>query len=172
MSKTYPRLSSKFVQHLDVPDYLQKWLYRGGSLTQQLTQLAQGHFYVLLKSEQYQRLTLQDSVWLAMPSHHVAWVRESELYGCQAVPWVKAKSIIPILSLQKQARQFKTLKQRPMGKLLFYRTQPMCERRVLYLPEGWTRQSCYTWHGCKLIVQETFLPEFELFLQQHGEKRL
>jgi len=34
------------------------------------------------------------------------------------------------------------------------------------LADGWTRQSCYTWHGCKFIVQETFLPAFEQFLQQ------
>ncbi|MFI8026208.1 chorismate--pyruvate lyase, partial [Acinetobacter baumannii] len=39
-------------------------------------------------------------------------------------------------------------------------------------PEGWTRQSCYTWHGCKFIVQETFLPAFEAFLYQQHDKEL
>lgn len=150
------------------PRHLQSWLYARGSLTEQLTRLAQGQFSVQLLNESYQRLSLADSLWLNMPHQHLAWVRESLLYGCEPNAWVKAKSIIPILSIHKQARQFKSLKQRPMGKLLFQRTQPACERRVLYLPDGWTRQSCYVWHGCKLIVQETFLPDFEEFLHEHS----
>ena len=68
----------------------------------------------------------------------------------------QSKSIFPILSLQKRARIFQHIGSKPIGWLLFQRTNPNCERRVIYLEEGWTRQSCYTWHGCKFIVQETF----------------
>ena len=68
---------------------------------------------------------------------------------------------------QKKARLFQHIGNKPIGWFLFQRTNPACERRVIHLEDGWTRQSCYTWHGCKFIVQETFLPAFEQFIRQH-----
>lgn len=148
------------------PPELKTWLFAQGSLTQQLTDAAGGIFKVQPIQEHYQRMTLLDSQWMSMPHQHTSWVRESYLFGCDAQPWVKAKSIFPILSIHSKARLFKHIRTKPIGKFLFQRTNPLCERRVLKLAEGWTRQSCYTWHGCKFIVQETFLPTFEQFLQQ------
>ena len=148
-----------------IPEALKSWLYASGSLTQQLTDLAQGTFKVEPFNEQFQRLRREDAQWMTMPFHHTAWVRESYLYGASEQPWVKAKSIFPIMSLQKRARIFQHLGTRPIGWFLFERTNPACERRIVYLKDGWTRQSCYTWHGCKFIVQETFLPTFEDFIQ-------
>lgn len=150
-----------------IPSQLKKWLYASGSLTQQLTDLGQGKFHVERIREHYQRLNLADSQWMGMPHHHIAWVRESYLYGSEQQAWVKAKSIFPILSLQKKARIFQHIGNQPIGRFLFQRTNPQCERRVIQLDEGWTRQSYYTWHGCKFIVQETFLPSFEQFIQHH-----
>ena len=89
----------------------------------------------------------------------------SEVTYIDEQPWVKAKSIFPILSLQKRARIFQHIGSKPIGWLLFQRTNPYCERRVIYLEDGWTRQSCYTWHGCKFIVQETFLPAFQQYIE-------
>ncbi|WP_273777171.1 chorismate--pyruvate lyase family protein [Acinetobacter sp. GSS19] len=150
------------MQH--IPAELKTWLYASGSLTEQLTQIAGGHFRVEPLQENFQRLSFADAQWMQMPYQHISWVRESYLYGCDAQPWVQAKSIFPILSLQGRARRFQHIGRMPIGKLLFQRTTPACERRVLWLEDGWTRQSCYTWHGCKFIVQETFLPSFETFL--------
>lgn len=151
--------------HQHIPEYLKPWLYAQGSLTQQLTQLANGQFRVEPVIEHFQRLTFEDAKWMKMPYQHTAWVRDVYLYGASEAPWVKAKSIFPILSLQKKARIFQHLGKKPIGWFLFQRTTPQCQRRVLYLPDGWTRQSCYTWHDCQFIVQETFLTEFERFLQ-------
>jgi chorismate lyase len=144
---------------------LKKWLYASGSLTQQLTDLALGQFKVEPTKQSFQRLSRMDAQWLEASLHHTSWVRESFLYGSEIEPWVKAKSIFPILSLQKRARIFQHIGNKPIGHFLFERTNPECERRVIRLDEGWTRQSCYTWHGCKFIVQETFLPAFEQFIQ-------
>lgn len=149
----------------NIPPYLYDWLYASGSLTQQLTRLAHGQFHVQPIQSSFERLTFKDSQWLNMPSSHTSWVREAFLFGCEDEPWVKATSIFPILSLQRKARIFRYLGKRPIGFFLFQRTFPLCERRVIYLSEGWTRQSVYTWHGCKFIVQETFLPTFEQFIQ-------
>ena len=145
---------------------LKSWLYASGSLTQQLTDFAGGVFKVQPIEEHYQRLLRADAQWMNMPHQHTSWVRESYLYGCDAEPWVKAKSIFPILSLQRRARLFKHIGKKPIGWFLFQRTNPICQRRVILLEDGWTRQSSYTWHGCKFIVQETFLPAFEQFIQQ------
>ena len=158
-------LSMQAKPKLKIPVALQHWLYASGSLTQQLTELGQGQFHVEPIAEQFQRLNFADAKWLNMPFQHTAWVRESYLYGSEDQPWVKAKSIFPILSLQKQARIFQHIGKKPIGWYLFQRTQPKCERRVIFLDEGWTRQSCYTWHGCKFIVQETFLANFERFIE-------
>ena len=155
-------------QERQIPLELKTWLYASGSLTQQLTDLAGGVFSVQPIQEHYKRLTFIDSQWMKMPHQHTSWVRESYLFGCEQQPWVKAKSIFPILSIHSKARLFKHIRNKPIGKFLFQRTNPQCERRVLFLDEGWTRQSCYTWHGCKFIVQETFLPAFEQFLKQQS----
>lgn len=155
-------------QERQIPLELKTWLYASGSLTQQLTDLAGGVFSVEPIQEHYKRLTFIDSQWMKMPHQHTSWVRESYLFGCEEQPWVKAKSIFPILSVHAKARLFKHIRNQPIGKFLFQRTNPQCERRVLFLEDGWTRQSCYTWHGCKFIVQETFLPAFEQFLNQQS----
>lgn len=148
---------------------LKSWLYASGSLTQQLTDLAGGQFKVEPTKEHFQRMSFIDAKWMGMPFQHTSWVRESYLYGSEAEPWVKAKSIFPILSLHKRARIFQHIGAKPIGFFLFQRTNPACERRVIRLDDGWTRQSCYTWHGCKFIVQETFLESFEQYLQkQHS----
>lgn len=149
-----------------IPAELKTWLQASGSLTQQLTDVAQGQFSVKPVKEHYQRLNFMDATWMQVPFHHTSWVRESYLYGCEQQPWVKAKSIFPIQSLQRRARIFKHIGTKPIGWFLFERTEPKCERRVIWLDEGWTRQSCYTWHGCKFIVQETFLPAFLQYLRK------
>ena len=160
------RNRSNLIWQNDLSPQLKPWLYASGSLTQQLTDLANGQFSVVPVKEHFQRLIQTDATWMKMPHHHTSWVRESLLFGSEKAPWVKAKSIFPILSLQKRARIFQHLGTRPIGWFLFERTTPLCERRVIWLDDGWTRQSCYTWHGCKFIVQETFLPAFEQFLAQ------
>jgi chorismate--pyruvate lyase len=149
-----------------IPAELKTWLQASGSLTQQLTDVAQGQFSVKPVKEHFQRLNFIDATWMQVPFHHTSWVRESYLYGCEQQPWVKAKSIFPIQSLQRRARIFKHIGTKPIGWFLFDRTEPKCERRVIWLDEGWTRQSCYTWHGCKIIVQETFLPAFLQYLRK------
>ena len=154
------------LQDQNIPEYLRPWLYASGSLTQQLTTVAGGQFHVEPSNEHFQALKRSDAMWMNMPLQHTSWVRESLLFGNEQQAWVKAKSIFPILSLQKKARIFQHIGRKPIGRFLFQRTNPRCERRVLLLEDGWTRQSCYTWHGCKFIVQETFLASFEQFLQR------
>ncbi len=92
-----------------LPVELKPWLYASGSLTQQLTDLAQGQFHVEPIQEHFQRLGFANAKWMQMSHQHTSWVRESYLYGSEQSPWVKAKSIFPILSLQKKPEFFSIL---------------------------------------------------------------
>lgn len=169
-SRSRNRASAATLLHQHIDSVLLPWLLASGSLTQQLTQLAQGQFSVQAVSQHFAQPSRLNSQWLRVPAHELAWQRESLLFGNGQQPWVKALSIFPLRSLSGQGRRFRHLGNRPVGQLLFERTRPSCERRVIKLPEGWTRQSCYTWHGKRLMVQETFLPTFIDYLKQHPQQ--
>ena len=62
-----------------IPAELKTWLYASGSLTQQLTDLADGAFRVQPTKEHFQRLQFIDAKWMGMPFQHTSWVRESFL---------------------------------------------------------------------------------------------
>lgn len=147
-----------------MPAELKPWLLAQGSLTRQLTQLAGGQFRVEPLRQCFDRIYLHESQLMQTQFDQQAWVREVYLYGCEAEPWVKARSIIPVQSLKGQGLRLRYLKNRSLGSLLFARTTPHCIRQVALLPEGWTRRSLYLWHERPLIVQETFLPAFQQFL--------
>lgn len=143
-----------------LPDYLKPWLLSQGSLTQQLTRFAHGEFHVQPFSEGFTAIERHESQFLQTQLGEYAWVREVYLFGNQANPWVKARSIIPIQTLKGQGLRLRYLGNRSLGSLLFYRTRPECVRQIARLPEGWTRRSLYLWHGQPLIVQEIFLDDF------------
>lgn len=149
-----------------IPACLKPWLLAEGSLTRQLTQHAHGQFHVEPFFEGFSRVYRHESAFLQMPDAQRAWVREVYLFGDEKQPWVKARSIIPIQSLQGQGRRLKYLGSRSLGSLLFARKKPKCVRQIARLPEGWARRSLYLWHDQPLIVQEVFLDQFCRTLQQ------
>ncbi|XID75604.1 chorismate--pyruvate lyase family protein [Alkanindiges sp. WGS2144] len=149
---------------LDLPENLKPWLLASGSLTRQLTLLAHGQFHVDPLRQGFERLYLHENQLLNIPFEQQAWVREVYLYGCEQEPWVRARSIFPLKSLKGQGLRLRYLKNKSLGSLLFYRSQPQCVRQIAKLPEGWSRRSLYLWHNQPLIVQETFLSAFENFL--------
>ena len=147
-------------QNLEIPQQLRPWLYAQGSLTQQLTHLAGGQFRVQPIAERFATITHHDAVWLGVQPQRLGWLRDSLLFGADAEPWVQARSFFPMTTLQGRGRIFRHLRTRAIGHLLFERTQPLCKRRVFWDEDGWVRQSCYTWHGHPLLVQEKFLKSF------------
>ena len=152
-----------------IPAELRPWLVANGSLTRQLTQLAGGQFRVEPFRQGFERIYLHESQLMHAAVDQRAWVREVYLYGSEAQPWVKARSIIPVQSLKGQGLRLRYLKNRSLGSLLFARTAPQCIRQIALLPEGWTRRSLYVWHQRPLIVQETFLPGFQHYLLNHSQ---
>ena len=145
---------------LDIPPALRHWLLSSGSLTQQLTRFAHGQFHVEPFNQQYQRIFLHESQLLDINPLQRAWVREVYLYGDQTQPWVQARSIIPLKTLNGKGRQLTYLGNRSLGSVLFGRYTPQCVRQIAKLPEGWARRSLYIWHHRPLIVQDTCLAAF------------
>lgn len=148
------------------PTPIWPWLTAQGSLTQQLRQHAAGQFRVQLLREQLIRPTADEALFLNIPLQQWAWVREVYLFGSDDEPWVFARSVMPISSLQGQARRLRYLGSRSLGSLLFARHPPKCLRQVAVLPQGWARRSRYVWQGQPLLVQECFLSAFMLHLEQ------
>lgn len=112
---------------------------------------------------------------LNMAPRALALVREVELC-CGESPWVYARSLIPLQSLQGAGRRLKFLGTRPLGSLLFSDPKatrgPMefaCllpghslyERALARRPERpellWGRRTLFLFAGKPLLVNEVFL---------------
>ena len=107
----------------------------------------------------------------------MALVREVLLFG-RGVPWVYARSVIPMQTLTGRLRKLRHLDSRPLGALLF--SDPTMSREPLEwarisahssnsltskLPECdqpiWGRRSVFRLSAKPLLVCEMFLPEFK-----------
>ena len=114
--------------------------------------------YRLLSLIQKKQLGLQGAA-LSRPS--LAWVREAQLFGNDELPWVQAQSIFPLSSLQGNAKRLQQLKSIPIGYVLFKRSRTLPNRRFIeHTADGWQRQTRYDWYGRKILISETFLPQF------------
>lgn len=166
-SRSISLAMSKSGVRQDLPLAIREWLEMKGSLTKHLTALAGGRFRVEICQHGWGKITGIEAEVLGVPRHTMAWIREVKLYGDTEQAWVKARSIIPISSLNKKARIFRYLGKRPMGKILFFRHEPACQRWIYSTALGWARMNLYHWYGCPLLVEEVFLAEFERVLQPH-----
>ena len=152
--------------HLSPPSELLSWLNVAGSLTAVLEVKAGQPLRVERSFEGYRLLSLaqkkQLNVTGAMLNRPMlAWVREAQLYGNDARPWVAAQSIFPLPSLKGHARRLQQLKGTPIGYVLFKRSRTLPNQRfILQTSEGWQRQTRYDWYGRQLLISETFLPVF------------
>ena len=142
------------------------WLNAKGSLTAMLEAKAGQPLRVERHFEGYKQLTLSQKRQLglqgaALNRPMLAWIREVQLYGDSELPWVWAQSIFPLSSLQGQAKRLQQLKGTPIGYVLFKRSRTLPNQRCINnTDEGWQRQTCYDWYGRKLLISETFLPQF------------
>jgi chorismate--pyruvate lyase len=140
-----------------------------GSLTTRLVALAQGQFRVELLSQYWGRPALEEAKQLRIPPQRYALIREVALLG-HGVPWVRARSIIPVSSLEGAGQRLRKLGTRSLGHLLF--RDPSLQRGDIQItqlmqPEGhvFARRSLLHYHGRPILVAECFLPA--LFAASH-----
>ncbi|MCW8904041.1 chorismate--pyruvate lyase family protein [Sedimenticola sp.] len=163
-------------RHHQVPAEIEQWLRDGGSLTARLKRAAQGDFRVNLRRQGWARPLDSERRLLGMRRGGIAMLREVELL-CGGVPWVFARTLIPVRSLKGPARRLAMLGERPLGEVLF--TDPSMRRGVtqiarllpghalfssamvnLQTAEAiWGRRTLFHLAGKPLLVNELFLPD-------------
>ena len=148
------------------PTELLSWLNTEGSLTALLEVKAGQPLRVERSFEGYRLLSLAQKRQLGMKGAALsrpllAWVREAQLFGNDELPWVQAQSLFPLSSLQGGARRLQQLKSTPIGYVLFKRSRTLPNQRCIeQTSDGWQRQTLYDWYGRKILISETFLPQF------------
>ena len=147
------------------PTDLLPWLTTDGSLTAMLEALSGQPLRVKRHFEGYRALSLGEKKQLCpigtWTQPQLAWVRETYLYGDADTPWVAAKSVFPLSSLQGEAKRLQHLKGVPIGYVLFKHNRALPNQRHITMTDtGWQRQTCYDWYGRKLLISETFLFAF------------
>ncbi len=159
-----------------VPAELRNWLLDSGSLTKRLQQASDNQFSVQVLNQSVQLPNLSERRALGLAPRRLALIREVLLFG-RGVPWVYARSVIPLQTLTGRLRKLRHLDNRPLGALLF--SDPTMTREPLewtcmpaqkscsltlqlttFENPVWGRRSVFKLSGKPLLVCEMFLPGF------------
>lgn len=144
------------------------WLQVEGSLTRVLQLRCQHRFHVEVVNERFARPDLEEARTLGIPPRQLAWIREVRLCGDNQ-PWVLARTVIPLQTLQGTGRRLRHLGRRPLGAWLFSHKQwhrgPLQAGLCISDQSGTepiplcARRSVFQRRGNRLLVGEYFLPE-------------
>jgi chorismate--pyruvate lyase len=158
-----------------VPNELRSWLLDTGSLTERLITVSDNRFRVEVLGQRRAVPRRSELRALGLKPRSVATIREVLLYG-RDIPWVYARTVIPLPSLTGPLAALRKLDQRPLGAMLFahhslHRGQleiasfpgrhPSLPLRFR-TPDAtlWGRRSVFRVTGKALLVSEIFLPTF------------
>jgi len=161
-----------------IPQPIRDWLFDPGSLTRRLIAAAKGDFVVNVLRQYRGYPTLTEQQALKQPLRSLSFIREVELI-CQGKPWVFARTVIPIHTLQGETNQLTALGSKPLGAVLFssprVRRGPITAKLINSntLPQStpitqcnlWGRHSVFFIGQQSLLVNEIFLPESPLYNQ-------
>ena len=141
------------------------WLQAEGSLTRHLQLRCRHSFHVEVANEGFASPSLEEALTLGIPGRQRAWIREVRLCG-DGTPWVLARTIIPLATLEGRGRRLRHLGRTPLGAWLFSRREwsrgplqaGVCKPSVSDGP-GCARRSVFASESHGLLVGEYFLPE-------------
>jgi len=175
--------SSLRLRRSALPNEWRGWLLDHSSLTRRLQRCCGEAFRVQVLSQRLEPPMLSEARALGRPPQEIALVRQVHLL-CADTPWVFARTVIPLPSLNGGLRRLAMLGSKPLGAVLFadpkMQRQPIEVARIdprkrLYrrsrgqvIQDGnpvWGRRSVFCLHGNPLLVSEFFLPEL---LQHDG----
>lgn len=144
------------------PATLTPFLTTNSSLTTLLEHKAGQPLYVQVIKEGYQAIDFKIKKLLNLPPNRpaLAWVREVLLFGNDTAPWVRAKSVFPLSSLQGNAKRLRHLKRTPIGYVMFKKSRTLPHTRTIFHDTHWGRNTVYEWDGRQILVQEVFLTDF------------
>lgn len=166
MHNTFRHVSQK------PPRALRVWLHDRSSLTRRLQTLSNNQFSVTVLKQRWEKPRRAEAQLLNLPLHEVALIREVILHG-NSTPWVYARSILPLRTLNGSLRFLRHWDNRPLGALLFrnpriQREQPIVQQiacdtlpialQTTAMPSKlWGRSSIFRCGQHDLLVSETFL---------------
>ncbi len=155
-----------------MPRHWQRWLEDRGSLTRRLIAASGGDFRVEILRQFIGQPTFAEARAVRLGNRRRALIREVLLIG-NGVPWVFARSVLPLATLTGRRRHLRHLDDRPLGQVLFSDNSmhrgPVEVARIasatlpLALPAArlWGRRSVFRLDGKPLLVAEIFLPDFD-----------
>jgi chorismate--pyruvate lyase len=167
-----------YYRQSELPAVTRRWLLDEGSLTDHLVQTSGGQFQVERLFQGWQVPNPSERRLLRMRSRQVALIREVTL-RCQGQPWVFARSIIPLATLQGPLGYLRKLQSQSLGSLLFRHSnlgRSPFELALLapqhhYMPDhlrqdeaAWGRRSRFSVDNHHLMVSEVFLQTFRPWL--------
>lgn len=163
------------LRNQSIPAKWQSWLFDEKSLTRRLQQCCEGRFSVQVLSEEVRQPQPSEAKCLDMSGRRWARIRQVVLL-CDQTPWVVARTIIPLSTLQGRLRQLRYLKNRPLGAFLFshpdlqrgdievtqlsYATPPLNllpQNENSQIERPWGRRSLFRLQGRPVLVSEIFL---------------
>lgn len=156
-----------------VPRHWRHWLEDRGSLTRRLVSASGGDFRVQILRQFVGLPSAEEARTLRLAPRRRALIREVLLIG-NGVPWVFARSILPLTTLSGRLRRLRKLDNRPLGQLLFSDNSmtrgavevaridgsclpAACDAQGQQL---WGRRSVFRLDGKPLLVCEIFLDGF------------
>jgi chorismate--pyruvate lyase len=165
-----------FGEAAKMPPELRAWLFDSGSLTRRLQKAIGGHLSVQVLSQTLQLPRYSDRRALALAPRQLALIREVLLLG-RGVPWVYARSVIPMQTLTGRLRKLRHLDSKPLGALLFSdptmtreplewtflaaHSRPLTPQLGVFDKPVWGRRSVFKLSAKPLLVCEMFLPGFQ-----------
>lgn len=153
---------------------LWRWLTLDGSLTQALTELAEGDLKVQVLTQGVARARAEEYRRLGIKPHQLCLIREVVLKG-QGQDWVFARSLIPLPHLKGDFRRLGKQGTTPLGHFLFSHRfitrSPFEVARIRphsgYTPNallqeqiGYGRRSIFCFNHRHILVSEVYLPAF------------
>jgi chorismate--pyruvate lyase len=158
------------------PAELRHWLLDSGSLTRRLQQASDGQLSVQILNQSVQLPVFSERRALDLAPRRLALIREVLLLG-RNVPWVYARTVIPMETLTGRLRKLRRLDSRPLGALLFsdptmtreplewacitHNSRPLTPQIPTYDQPIWGRRSVFRLSAKPLLVCEMFLPSFQ-----------
>ncbi|MFG1487992.1 chorismate lyase [Oceanospirillum sp. HFRX-1_2] len=146
------------------------WLTDSSSLTKRLKQVSDQRFHVQLLQQRLLKPALNECKVLGMGTQEHALVRQVILHGINQ-PWVFARTVIPLPTLNQGNRHLMLLGNRSLGSVLFKnaRTQRTSQEITRNQPDFcapfiWGRRSTFEIGQAPLLVTELFLEPFRDYL--------
>jgi len=169
-------ISWRLQRRRQIPVGLAAWLRDTGSLTRRVQCVCGSGFQVRLLHQGWGSPLYSEGRLLCMRRAETAVIREVLLL-CDKLPWVFARTLIPIHSLRGGARRLTRLGERPLGEVLFahrglrrgvVEVARLLPRHRLFVSavsgleqvpaELWGRRTLFYFAGKPLLVNEIFLP--------------